>query len=290
MKKMRNIIKMLRVKQWMAKNTFVLAGIIFAGKFTDIIAWQKTGIAFLSFCFAASCIYIINDIADRQQDRQHPEKCKRPIASGEIKVVEAIITSVILFALAIALPILIGSYSLLYCIISYLIMMLAYSYYLKNIVILDVMIIAIGFLLRAVAGVVTIKVEMSPWLILCTALLALFLALNKRHGELIKLGAKANTRKVLNNYSKESIKEMLSIITPALVVSYALYTINSPMGNVMLLTLPFVIYGLFRYIYIADKLGIHDSPDAVLFKDLPLLIDVALWAIASGIIIFFTML
>lgn len=287
MKKIKSIIKLLRVKQLITKNAFVFAGVIFAGEFTNINSLYLTFIAFLTFCFGAASIYVINDIMDRKADANHPVKCKRPIASGNVKVAEAIILAIILGGAAMALPIMIKAYYLLYCILAYVVMMILYSIKLKNVVIMDVMIIALGFLLRAVAGVLVIEVNLSVWLILCTGLLALFLALNKRRGELDKLGDSADTREVLKHYSKESLKEMLSVITPSLVVCFALYTVNSPAGPIMLITLPFVIYGVFRYIYITDTTKSHDAPDAVLLKDMPLLIDVLLWVIVSGVLIMY---
>jgi 4-hydroxybenzoate polyprenyltransferase len=173
------------------------------------------------------------------------------------------------------------------CIAGYIVMMILYSLFLKHMVIIDVMIIMTGFVLRAVAGVVALEVQISPWLILCTALLSLYLALNKRSGELEKVGSDGQTRGVLKKYSVESIKEMLSVITPSIVVAYAIYTFFSPVGPIMMITLPFVVYGLFRYIYIAASSHRHDAPEMALLTDIPLIADIMIWGILSAVLILF---
>lgn len=284
MGRVKDIVKLLRIRQWI-KNGFVFAGIIFAGLAASIDAWKLALGAFAAFCAASSAVYVLNDLVDRRKDALHPVKKDRPMASGRVKLPLAIILIIVLLAFGIALPLLMNSMNLLYCIAGYFIMMLAYSLYLKRVVIIDVMIIAAGFLIRAVAGVVVLGVSISVWLILCTALLALFLALNKRRGEIEKYGNGGNTRGVLQDYSLASLSNMLGIITPSIFVCYALYTFNSPVGAKMMLTLPFVIYGLFRYTYIADKKAFHDAPEEALLKDIPLLTCVALWAASSALII-----
>ena len=286
MKKIKIFIKLLRVKQWI-KNIFVLAGIIFTGRFLSIVAWILTFAAIISFCFAASSIYIFNDITDRKMDIKHPEKRRRPIASGDIKLPFAIIIMIIFILSAFAIAYFVVNIYLLICIAGYIIMMILYSLILKNIVIIDVMIIMSGFVLRAIAGVVALSAVISPWLILCTALLSLYLALNKRRGELEKLGDEGLTRGVLKLYSISSIKEMLSVVTPSIVVAYAVYTFFSPVGSIMMLTLPFVVFGLFRYIYIADAKQRHDAPEMALLRDLPLIIDLLLFGALSSILILF---
>lgn len=283
MGRVKDIIKLLRIRQWV-KNGFVFAGLVFSGLLASPEAWKMTIAAFGAFCAASSAVYVLNDSLDRRKDALHPVKKDRPIASGRVKLPLAALLTAVLLAVALALPLLVGSMSLLYCIAGYFVLMLAYSLYLKRIVIIDVMVIAAGFLIRAVAGVVVLDVSISEWLILCTALLALFLALNKRRGEIEKFGSDGSTRGVLRKYSLNSLADMLNIITPSIVVCYALYTFNSPAGARMMLTLPFVIYGLFRYIYIADRKAFHDAPEEALLKDIPLLVCVALWAICSALI------
>ncbi len=287
MGKLKSIIKLLRPKQWL-KNFFVLAGIVFANKLLSVDAWIMTIGAFAAFCAAASSVYVFNDLLDRKADAKHPVKCNRPIASGAVKIGEAIVLLVILIALALLVPILLHSQWLIICIASYMVMMTVYSCYLKHVVIIDVMIIAAGFVLRAISGVLALDVLISPWLVLCTGLLALFLGLNKRKGELEKLGSNGGTRGVLQHYSEKSLSEMLHVITPSIVVAYAIYTFNSPVGPLMMLTLPLVIYGLFRYIYISDKKAHHDAPELALLTDWPLLIDVMLWGLTSAALILWT--
>lgn len=284
MKKIKSIIKLIRPKQWL-KNVFVLAGIVFSNQLLSIDAWIMTLGAFVAFCCAASSVYVLNDLLDRKADAQHPTKCKRPIASGAIKPTEAVAILVVLIVLALAIPYVLNSSSLMLIIGIYMVMMTAYSSYLKHIVIIDVMIIAIGFVLRAISGALALEVIISPWLVLCTGLLALFLGLNKRKGEMEKLGDNGETRGVLQHYSMQSLVEMLNVITPSIVVAYALYTFNSPVGPIMMLTLPFVIYGLFRYIYISDKKAQHDAPELALLTDWPLLVDVMLWGITAAVLI-----
>ena len=224
---------------------------------------------------------------DKKEDALHPEKRKRPIASGAVSVPVALVTMVLLVAAALAISYCLVNFWVFICIAGYIVMMILYSLVLKNIVIIDVMIIMSGFVIRAVTGVVALKAAISPWIILCTALLALYLALNKRRGELEKLGDGGDTRGVLKKYSIASIKEMLSVVTPSIVVAYAIYTFFSPVGPIMMITLPFVIYGLFRYIYIADQKQRHDAPEIALLKDISLIIDILLWGVLSGLLIMF---
>jgi 4-hydroxybenzoate polyprenyltransferase len=188
---------------------------------------------------------------------------------------------------AAALSYLMVNFLFFLCVAGYIVMMILYSLVLKHIVIIDVMIIMSGFVLRAVGGVVALDVKISPWLILCTALLALYLALNKRRGEIEKIGEDGETRSVLKNYSVDSIKEMLAIVTPSIIAAYSIYTFNSPVGPIMMITLPFVVFGIFRYIYIADKKQRHDAPEMALLKDIPLMVDMFIWGVVSGILILF---
>ena len=286
MKSIKIFIKLLRVKQWI-KNIFVLPGIIFAGLVTKMSAWTVIAFAVLAFCLAASAVYIFNDIMDKKEDSAHPEKKDRPIASGVVPVPLALLIMSALIIASLAISYLLVNLPFFLCVAGYIVMMILYSIKLKHVVIIDVMIIMAGFVLRAVGGVVALDVKISPWLILCTALLALYLALNKRRGEIEKVGEDGATREVLKNYSVESIKEMLSVITPSIVVAYAIYTFNSPVGAIMMVTLPFVVFGIFRYIYIADRKQRHDAPEMALLTDIPLIADIFIWGVLSaGLIIF----
>ena len=286
MKSIKTFVKLLRVKQWI-KNIFVLPGIIFAGLITQFSAWMTTAFAVLAFCLASSAIYIFNDIMDKKEDSEHPEKKHRPIASGAVDVRLALLIMSALIIAALAVSYLLVNFWFFVCVAGYIVMMILYSIKLKHIVIIDVMIIMSGFVLRAVGGVVALNVKISPWLVLCTALLALYLALNKRRGEIEKLGDDGATRGVLKNYSVDSIKEMLSLITPSIVVTYSIYTFFSPVGSIMMVTLPFVVFGLFRYIYIADQKQRHDAPEIALLTDVPLMVDMFLWAALSAALIIF---
>jgi len=287
MKSIITFIKLLRAKQWI-KNIFVLAGIVFAGMITQFSAWVVTAFAVLGFCLASSAIYIFNDIMDKKEDSIHPDKRNRPIASGDVAIPLALFIMAALIVAALAVSFLLVNFWFFICVASYIAMMILYSIKLKHIVIIDVMIIMSGFVLRAVGGVVALDAKISPWLVLCTALLALYLALNKRRGEIEKVGDDGLTRGVLKNYSLESLKEMLSVITPSIVVAYAIYTFFSPVGPIMMVTLPFVVFGLFRYIYIADQKQRHDAPEMALLKDIPLMVDIFIWGVLSGALIIFS--
>lgn len=279
------LIKSMRPKQW-TKNGFVFAGLIFSKSFFDVGLVLKSIYAFILFALVSGAVYIINDIADRRKDVLHPEKCKRPIASGRISPQEAGIYSVLVLAVALGI-----SYALeiklFLILLSYLCLMLLYSLWLKNAVIVDVLIIAIGFVLRTVGGALAINVKISPWLIMCTTLLALFIALNKRRNELLVLSeeAKGEHRKNLMEYTPELINSMLSVVTSATVMSYSLYTFNAGKSHYMMLTIPFVIYGIFRYQYLTLAKNWGGSPELVLLKDKPLIIDIILWIIISLVIV-----
>ncbi len=286
MKNIKTFIKLLRAKQWI-KNIFVLPGIVFAGMVTQMSAWVTTIFALAAFCMASSAIYIFNDIMDKKEDSLHPEKRYRPIASGAVPIPLAYFIMAALIVAAVAVGYLLVNFWFFACVAGYIVMMIFYSLVLKHIVIIDVMIIMSGFVVRAVGGVVALNAKISPWLILCTALLALYLALNKRRGEIEKVGEDGETRSVLKNYSVDSIKEMLSIVTPSIVVAYAIYTFFSPVGPIMMITLPFVVFGIFRYIYIADQKQRHDAPEMALLTDIPLMADMLIWGIVSGILILF---
>ena len=286
MKSIKTFFKLLRVKQWI-KNIFVLPGIVFAGLVTQPSAWVMTAFAVASFCLVSSAIYIFNDIMDKKEDSLHPDKRYRPIASGDVPVPIAYIIMAILAVAGLAVAYLLINMWFFACVAGYVVMMILYSIKLKHVVIIDVMIIMSGFVVRAVGGVVALEAKISPWIVLCTALLSLYLALNKRRGEIEKIGDDGSTRVVLKNYSVESIKEMLSVITPSIVVAYAIYTFSSPVGAIMMVTLPFVVFGLFRYIYIADQKQRHDAPEMALLTDIPLIIDIALWGIVSAALIMF---
>lgn len=282
------IIALMRPQQW-TKNVFIFAAIIFSRKFTDMNLLLKNLIMFFIFCLAASSVYILNDIMDADKDRKHPDKKNRPIASGKVTKTQGIILYIvlILFLSAITYKI---NLQIFIVILTYIVMNIFYSIKLKNIVIIDVMIITAGFVLRVESGSIVTNVELSPWLFLCTMLLSLFLALNKRKGEIVALKDKSvNTRKILQEYSVSLIDKMLTIVTPSILIAYCLYTFSSVQGKGMMLTIPFVLYGIFRYQYLMEKENAGAKPEDVFVKDKPFLINIICWCLSSLIVIYFKM-
>jgi 4-hydroxybenzoate polyprenyltransferase len=275
-------LKALRFEQW-TKNLVVFAALIFAKEFTDRDLVIQSIEAFILFCLASSAIYLINDVIDAKRDRKHPEKAKRPIASGKVGKGNAIVIAVIFIIIAATGSIYLLNTYFFTSIISYLILMLLYSLILKQIVIIDVMVIATGFVLRAVGGAVAIMVEISPWLIICTILLALFIGFGKRRHELTLLEDSApDHRGILEHYSVGLLDQLISIVTAATIIAYAIYTL---FGDVyekigvrhLELTIPFVIYGIFRYLYLIHKRDSGGTPTKILYTDLPILFTVLLW-------------
>lgn len=278
-------IRLLRPKQW-TKNMFVFAGVIFSKNFFNLILIEKTLLAFLFFCMISSSVYVLNDMIDVNKDKIHPKKKDRPLATGTIKMWQAGILLLILSIVSIIFSFKLNEY-FGYIIITYFTMNTLYSLKLKHIVIVDIMIIATGFVLRAVSGAVVIDVLISPWLLICTIFLALFLALNKRKNELLVLDENAKEhRKILDEYSIELINQMLPIVTSGTIISYALYTFTGTRTVAMMVTIPFVLYGVFRYQYLALNKGMGGSPELVLLKDAPLIINIMLWGLTSITILY----
>jgi len=280
------IFKLMRPKQWL-KNFFVFAAIIFSGKFEDkYILLLNLGV-FALFCLVSSAVYVLNDLVDVEKDKQHPEKKNRPIASGKVSKIQAIVLEVGILCIVLA-----GSYlvnfRIAFVLIGYYLMNVLYSFKLKNIVIIDVMIITFGFVLRVISGGVATNVQLSSWLILCTILISLFIALNKRRSEIVTLKDNSSShRKILEEYSVELIDNMLTIVTPSILITYCLYTFSSTQSRTMMITIPFVLYGIFRYQYLVSKKNVGGKPEDVFQKDLPFLINVLLWAASIIIIIYF---
>jgi len=274
------LIQAMRPKHWV-KNVFVLAALVFAHQLDDPRSVSLALAAFVVFCLISSAVYLINDIADRDADRLHPVKKKRPIASGQLPVRTAGIAAFVLAAASL-LPSLAISAPFAAVTTTYLLSNLAYSLALKRVVILDVMIVASGFLLRAWAGSVAIGVEMSHWLVLCTALIALFLGFVKRRQELVGLRADAEQRPILREYSLPFLDQMISIVTASSVVAYTLYAFSPEVAEKlgtrwMGVTIPFVLFGIFRYLYLVYQRGEGESPTIVLLSDGPLIATVVLW-------------
>jgi len=285
------ILTLMRPKQW-TKNLIVFAGLIFARDLFNRRLALEAAFAFALFCLASSAVYIFNDILDRDRDRHHPLKRLRPIASGEVGVPLAALWLVLFALCSLALSFLLNlEFAALLA--AYLFLMLLYSVKLKQIVILDVMTVAAGFVLRAVGGALAIQVDISPWLIICTILLALFLGLSKRRAEITTLapeGAQAH-RPLLAEYSVGMLDQMISVVTASTVLSYCLYTmwpetVHKFHTQNLILTVPFVLYGIFRYLYLVYRRGEGGSPEIVLLNDVPLIVNVCLWIAAVVVIVY----
>jgi 4-hydroxybenzoate polyprenyltransferase len=288
-KQFRLILKTMRPRQW-PKNVFLLAGLVFDGQLTNPRALSITFVGLALFCLVSSLVYIINDLTDIETDRLHPTKQKRPLASGQLSKKTAVITAVILFILIFPISFILDIYFGI-IISSYFLLMLAYSLWLKRIPIIDVMVIAAGFVLRVAAGVVIITTnQFSPWLFVATTFLALFIAIGKRRSEIDTLESVADAhRQVLKGYSLDMLDQMLTIILAATMMTYCLYTFASPItpGNhVMMLTIPFVIYGLLRYLYLIRMEHIGGAPEEIVLTDLPMQLAIGLWGLTVIIILY----
>lgn len=282
-------MRSLRPAQW-SKNLFVLAPLLFARRLGDPAALRDAAAAFAAFSAAASTTYLLNDLGDRERDRRHPLKRERPIASGALPPAVAAIAAVVLALFATGLAWRLGTpFALL--LVSYLGLGLLYTLALKRIVILDVMAISAGFVLRVLGGAAAIDVAVSHWLLLCTSFLALFLGFSKRRHELLLLSNASEQRQVLSDYSPQFLDQMINVVTASAVVSYALYavapeTVAKFHTDRLLLTLPMVLFGVFRYLYL-----MHRRPDEMLnpteaiLRDLPFLANIALWAAAAAAIV-----
>lgn len=287
----KDIIIEIRPKQWI-KNLFVLAALVFSRKFIYMESVIQSLSSFVSFILASSAIYMVNDIFDIEKDRNHPVKSKRPIASGKIKCSTAWIVAVGLGGLSLVVPLtpLIWGYPInanFYLIlISYILLMIWYSVGLKNRVILDVMAVASGFVLRAIAGAVAISVKISGWFFFSALLLSLFLALVKRRQEIL-MNQKSAHRKVLKHYSPQFIDQMISIVCASTIVTYLLYTMDRTSTFLLPVTVVFVIYGIFRYLYIIHQYGGGEEPEKIIFSDIPFLINLTVYVTFVMIIIIF---
>jgi 4-hydroxybenzoate polyprenyltransferase len=263
-------IQALRMKQWI-KNLLVYAALIFAMRFTNVDLIIDATLGFFAFCFISSAGYLFNDSRDREADSHHPRKSKRPIASGRLPVRTAYIEMVLVLGLGIGIAAIISPMFLLVAVL-YFATTMSYSLYFKHHVILDVMFISAGFLWRATAGAVAIDVVISPWLLTCTAFLTLFIGFNKRRSELNLVKGQGNaTRKNLMHYTPELLIEFQAITTSGTIISYALYTVLGSPSSWLLLTLPHVLYGIFRYIFLVNNLGEGEEPADTLLRDKPLL-------------------
>ena len=286
---LKDIIKSSRIKQWI-KNGFLFAGIIFDGQLFNINAFFRTAAGFLVFCFISSSVYYLNDVFDKEVDKQHPIKSSRPIASGRIQVSTAIFIALLISSLAFIAAYFLSIEFLILCSI-YFLMNILYSKWLKHIPILDVMTIAAGFVIRVGAGVSLIEVErFSPWLYMVTTLLSLFIGFGKRRAELVLLSKDANQHRIVfEGYSIPFLDQLITIVSSTTVIAYSLYSFsapNLPENHSMMLTIPFVLYGIFRYLYLIQIKQSGGAPEELVLKDKPLQLSVLFYGI-SVLIIFY---
>jgi 4-hydroxybenzoate polyprenyltransferase len=285
-----NVLISLRPRQW-AKNLLVFAGLLFGLRLFDSAAVGRAFGAFGVFCLLSGVVYLINDIADRRHDREHPLKARRPIASGALPVPAALMSAAVLAVVALAGAFALGPRFFVVA-ASYLALLAFYSGPLKHIVIIDVLTIAIGFVLRAVAGAVAVDVDISHWLLVCTILLALFISLAKRRHELVLLAdGAASYRPILDEYTPYLLDQMIAVVTASTLIAYVFYTISPETEQKfnthwLGLTVPFPLYGIFRYLYLVHQREGGGSPAELLLTDRPLLVCVTLWALAVVLIIY----
>ena len=286
---MNPLLRSLRPEQWL-KNGFVLAPIVFSGMIGDPDAWLRSVLAVVAFCAASSATYLVNDLIDREADGVHPEKSRRPIAAGEVSAALAAAAAVALVTAAVAIAVALGGWFLL-TLIAYISLVLLYSALLKKAVFLDVLVVAAGFVLRVVGGAVAIEVPVSRWILVVTYLLALYLALGKRRTELVLLGGEAGShRAVLGHYTLPMVDSAISVVLGATVLAYALYTVApdtvAKVGSEGLLaTVPIVLYGLFRYLYLLHRHELGGSPTRALLTDRPLLACVVIWLAVAAVVV-----
>lgn len=289
------LLRTMRPKQWV-KNAFVFTALAFSEDrlWTEPHWLLQTFAAFCIFCLAASSIYLVNDLVDIEKDRAHPRKRHRPLPSGKLSPLVAILATVVL--ILVALP---SAYLLdrdggfLIILVSYILIQgLLYSYWLKNVVILDILVIAAGFVLRTVAGATVLGIGITPWLLVCMGLLAVFLGVGKRRHELVLLNNGAGEhRRILNEYSVPMLDQMISIVTASLIMAYSMTTFSAPAVPrepypVLMVTIPFVVYGIFRYVYLIYQRDGGGSPEELVLQDPPLAVSIVLWGLTVLALLF----
>ena len=281
----------MRPRQWV-KNMFVFAGLIFSHNLFDIYLLTRVTGGFCLFCLAASSIYIFNDIMDLEKDKKHPEKCKRPLAAGHLKIKIAYGASVVLAIGALLGAMLLGT-TFFFILAAYVLMNIAYTIKIKQVVILDVFCLASGFVFRVIAGTSLADVKPSDWLIICTMTISIFLGLSKRRHELTLFGTNANNhREVLADYTINFLDQMISVATACTLMSYALYTISDETvarfgTKNLIFTIPFVIYGIYRYLYLIHQRQMGGNPTSALLTDFPLFLNGLLWLGTIILLIYF---
>jgi len=286
------ILISLRPKQWV-KNSFIFAALIFSKSIFDPKMLAISIAAFGIFCLLSGGVYLLNDLLDIEKDRRHPKKSHRPLASGRLSPKVAKITIIIVLTLSLGLSFLMINISFAATALGYLAVQIAYSALLKEIVIMDIFSIAAGFFIRVAAGAMAIDVPISSWLLICTIFISLFLGLGKRRHEFLLLGEGArNHREVLDEYNINVLDQMVSVVTAGTVISYSLYTLSQETVNrfgteKLWYTIPIVLYGIFRYVYLVYRKGDGGNPELTLFEDKPLLASIALYVMVVGIILYF---
>ena len=279
------LLRSMRPRQW-AKNTFIFAPLVFDQKLTQLDALLPTLAGFVLLCTASSAVYLVNDLADIEADRKHPSKRLRPIAAGALPQGVAKVSAVLLFALTLVLSLLLN-WAFTLIVATYILTNLLYSFWLKHVPIIDVLILASGYVLRVAAGVVLISVErFSPWLYICTTLLALFIGFGKRRAEMVLLADGANEhRRVLDGYTLPFLDQLIVIVSACAIMAYSLYTLsaeNLPDNHFMMLTIPFVMYGIFRYLQLIHVQSAGGAPDELVLSDRPLLLTILLWGLSAA--------
>lgn len=285
---LKNILQLIRIKQWI-KNFFLFAPLIFSHHLFELNYVSVAIKAFIAFCFLSSVVYIINDIADLEQDKNHPIKKNRPLPAGKISKTTAKGIALIFFFGMIIMTFDLNT-KFKFALFVYFVINILYSFKLKQIVLLDIFFIAFGFMIRIIAGGWVIDVYISSWLILTTLFLSLFLAVTKRRSELAVIENNSNTRKVLSDYSIVFADQMATISAAGTVIAYALYTVSERTREIfhtenLIFTTPFVVYGIFRYLFLVHKKNLGENPTQIITTDVPMIINILLWVITSiGII------
>lgn len=284
----RGLLRSMRPKQY-PKNGFIFAALLFDGKLFQLTPLVNTLIGFVVFCMLSSAVYLINDVVDAPADRLHPTKRNRPIARGIVPARLAVGLAIVLVVVALTVAYAIMPWFFVIGAL-YFGMMLVYSFVLKHIVIVDVLVIAIGFVLRVGAGALLVSaIRFSPWMYVCMMLLALLLGFGKRRQELVELNGNASTRAILSEYSVPLLDQIIAIVTAATLAAYAFYTFSAPQlpdNHTMMLTIPFVMYGIFRYLYLVHVKGAGGAPDEILLTDRPMQAAIVLWALVAAIVLY----
>jgi 4-hydroxybenzoate polyprenyltransferase len=288
------LLKAMRPKQWI-KNLLVFAGFVFTLNerwrpfSSDMWRYlERSAAAFAVFCLISSSVYLLNDVRDVERDRQHPTKRNRPVASGALSPRRAVTAALLFMPVGLLAGFLLGP-SFAAVIGAYLVLQFGYILFLKDLVLVDVFVIAIGFVMRAISGALVLSADISPWLYTVTLLGSLFMGFCKRRNELLLLqDAAGSHRKILEHYTASLLDSLISIVASATIMAYSLYTFTSPKlppSHLMMLTIPFVIFGMFRYLYLAHSRDEGGSPEEVFFKDRPLMATIGAWIVSSGIIL-----